>query len=93
MSIRYSFSWRKARWCSRRPPTSRDRTARGTGRRGRLPAPCWTTTEGLALAEAAGTDWNVVAEVIGLALEMGARLNVPLATGAAGRRIYAMARI
>lgn len=86
------------------------------------------TAEGLALAEAAGIDWNVVAEVIGqtpagqghirttwpgkaladdptpafmldlaykdigLALEAGARLNVPLATGAAGRQIYAIAR-
>jgi 4-hydroxybutyrate dehydrogenase/sulfolactaldehyde 3-reductase len=29
---------------------------------------------------------------IGLALETGARLNVPLVTGAAGRQIYAMAR-
>ncbi len=86
------------------------------------------TAEGLTLAEAAGIDRNVVAEVIsqtpagqghirttwpgkalvddatpafmldlaykdvGLALETGARLNVPLATGAAGRQIYAMAR-
>ncbi|MEE8499149.1 MAG: NAD-binding protein [Kiloniellales bacterium] len=86
------------------------------------------TAEGLALAEAAGIDRNVVVEVIsqtpagqghihttwpakalvddptpvfmldlaykdvGLALETAARLNVPLATGAAGRQIYAMAR-
>ena len=77
-------------------PTANDES-RSNGSRhrpiGEARGPVLDDRGGPGARRSGGIDWNVVAEIIGLALKTGARMNVPLATGAAGRQIYAMARL